>query len=114
VFRYKSAQPFNIISGVDTNRDGLIYDLPAGVETLNSGRGADFVQLDLRVSKRFKFGSSSAIEVIAEGFNLTNDTNPGSYVANQTLSTFGTPTAFAGDFQRGEQRLFQLGARFEF
>jgi carboxypeptidase family protein/TonB-dependent receptor-like protein len=114
VFRYKSAQPFNIISGVDTNRDGLVWDLPAGVETLNSGRGESFMQLDLRVSKRFKFGSRSAIEVIAEGFNLTNDTNPGSYVANQTLATFGTPTAFAGDFQRGEQRLFQLGARFEF
>jgi hypothetical protein len=114
VFRYKSAQPFNVISGVDTNRDGLIWDLPAGVETLNSGRGADFVQLDLRVSKRFKLGGSTALEVIAEGFNLTNDTNPGSYVANQTLSNFGQPTAFAGDFQRGEQRLFQLGARFEF
>ena len=27
---------------------------------------------------------------------------------------FGNPTLFAGDFQRGEQRLFQLGARFEF
>jgi hypothetical protein len=126
VFRYKSAQPFNIISGVDTNRDGTTndlpvgpidtanYDLPGGVTTLNGGRGADFIQLDLRVSKRFKLGGSTAIEVIAEGFNLTNDTNPGSYVANMLLSTFATPTAFAGDFQRGEQRLFQLGARFEF
>ena len=114
VFRYKSAQPFNIISGVDTNRDGLIYDLPAGVETLNSGRGADFMQLDLRVSKKFKLSGSTALEVIAEGFNLTNDTNPGSYTANMLSPTFGQPSAFAGDFQRGEQRLFQLGARFEF
>ena len=31
-----------------------------------------------------------------------------------TSATFGTPTLFAGDFQRGEQRLFQFGARFEF
>jgi hypothetical protein len=78
------------------------------------------MQLDLRVSKRFKVGASTAIELIAEGFNLTNDTNPGSYTANmlstdsQGRSTFALPTAFAGDFQRGEQRLFQLGARFEF
>jgi len=32
----------------------------------------------------------------------------------QTSSLFGQPTEFAGDFQRGEQRLFQIGARFEF
>jgi len=29
-------------------------------------------------------------------------------------SSFGKPTSYAGDFQRGEQRLFQLGVRFEF
>jgi hypothetical protein len=131
VFRYKSAQPFNIISGTDTNRDGLNYDLPIGpidtanydqpegVTTLNGGRGENFVQLDLRVSKRFKLGGSTALELIAEGFNLTNDINPGGYTANMLaavngVSTFALPTAFAGDFQRGEQRLFQLGARFEF
>jgi hypothetical protein len=114
IFRYKSAQAFNILTGVDNNRDGTNRDLPPGVATLNSGRGADFKQLDLRVSKKFRFGGRTAFEVIAEGFNLTNATNPGSYVANQTSSLFGQPTEFAGDFQRGEQRLFQIGARFEF
>jgi hypothetical protein len=114
VLRYKSAQPFNIITGVDNNLDGRNYDLPAGVETLNSGRGESFFQFDMRLSKRFKLGSRLGAELIAEGFNLTNDSNPGVYVANQTLATFGTPTQFAGDFQRGEQRLFQLGARLEF
>jgi Carboxypeptidase regulatory-like domain/TonB dependent receptor-like, beta-barrel len=114
VLRYKSAQPFNVITGVDNNLDGRNWDLPAGVATLNSGRGADFFQLDMRVSKRFKLSGRLGAELIAEGFNLTNDTNPGVYVANQTSATFGQPTKFAGDFQRGEQRLFQLGARLEF
>jgi hypothetical protein len=114
VFRYKSAQPFNIITGTDDNRDGRNYDLPASAKTLNSGRGADFKQLDLRVSKKFRLGSRAGFQVIAEGFNLTNAINPGGYVASMTSATFGTPTLFAGDFQRGEQRLFQLGARFEF
>ncbi len=114
VLRYKSAQPFNIITGVDDNLDGRNWDLPGGVATLNSGRGASFFQVDLRLSKRFKLGGRLGAELIAEGFNLTNDTNPGVYVANQTSATFGQPTKFAGDFQRGEQRLFQLGARFEF
>lgn len=34
--------------------------------------------------------------------------------ARSELTQFGQPTLYAGDFQRGEQRLFQLGARFEF
>jgi hypothetical protein len=114
IFRYKSAQARNILTGVDNNRDGTNRDLPPGVATLNSGRGADFKQFDLRASKKFRLGGRTIFEVIAEGFNLTNATNPGSYVANMTSSIFGQPTEFAGDFQRGEQRLFQLGVRLEF
>ena len=114
VFRYKSAQPFNIISGVDTNRTVSSTTCRRVSRRSNSGRGESFLQLDLRVSKRFSWAAARALEVIAEGFNLTNDTNPGSYVANSGWPPSATPTAFAGDFQRGEQRLFQLGARFEF
>ena len=113
VFRYKSKTPHNVISGVDTNLDGLNYDLPTGVTTLNSARGADFKQFDLRLSKSVMIGSKR-IEFLGEGFNLTNEKNPAGFVANQRATNFGQPTAYAGDFQRGEQRLFQLGVRFEF
>ena len=47
-------------------------------------------------------------------FNVINDTNPGGYVANMRSATFGQPTNYAGDFQRGEQRIAQLGLRLEF
>ena len=114
IFRYKSAQAFNIITGVDNNRDGTNRDLPPGVTTLNSGRGADFKQLDVRVSKKFRFGGHTQFELIGEGFNLTNAINPTTYVASQASSSFGQPTRFAGDFRQSEQRLFQIGARFEF
>jgi hypothetical protein len=114
IFRYKSAQAFNVLTGVDGNRDGTNRDLPPGITTLNSGRGADFKQLDLRVSKRFRLGARAGVEVIGEGFNLTNADNPNTYVANQTSATFGKPTRFAGDFRQSEQRLAQLGIRFEF
>ena len=115
IFRYKSAQAFNILTGVDGNRDGLVRDLPAGVATLNSGRGATFTQLDLRVSKKFRFGGGrTGFEIIGEGFNLTNASNPTTYTASQASAIFGQPTRFAGDFRQGEQRLFQIGARFEF
>ena len=116
MFRYKSAQPFNVITGVDNRPStGSTATCPRACETLNSGRGADFKQLDLRVSKRFRFGGRTALELIGEGFNLTNATNPGGYVPRRTYPTLRrTRRVFAGDFQRGEQRLFQLGARFEF
>jgi hypothetical protein len=114
IFRYRSALPYNVITGTDDNRDGANFDLPPGSETVNQERGADFKQLDLRVAKRIRLGRSTALELIGEAFNLTNATNPGGFVGNMRASNFGQPTEFAGDFQRGEQRMFQLGARFEF
>ncbi|MEO6402534.1 MAG: TonB-dependent receptor, partial [Vicinamibacteria bacterium] len=113
IFRYKSKTPFNVITGTDDNRDGLNYDLPAGVTTLNSGRGADFKQFDLRLAKTFTV-MKKRLELIGEGFNLTNESNPGGFVPQRNNAKFGQPTAYAGDFQRGEARLFQLGVRFEF
>jgi hypothetical protein len=34
--------------------------------------------------------------------------------ARPASSRFGQPSRFAGDFRQSEQRLFQLGLRFEF
>ncbi len=80
----------------------------------NSARGSDFKQFDLRLSKKFNLGSRARLEAIAEIFNLFNAENPGGYVATMTAGNFGQPTEYAGDFQRGEQRVGQLGIRFEF
>ncbi len=113
IFRYHSASPYNVTTGTDDNRDGNNFDLPPGVG-LNSARGADFKQLDLRVSKKFKVSGRTGIEVIAEGFNLTNSKNPAGFSGAMTATNFGQPTEYAGDFQRGDSRIFQLGARFEF
>lgn len=114
ILRYRSKTPFNVIVGRDVNGDGLNWDLPAGVETLNSGRGADFFQLDLRLSKKFSLGKRVRLEALAEVFNLTNDTNPTTFIASQSDPAFGTPTRFAGDFRQTEQRQAQFGLRLEF
>jgi hypothetical protein len=115
VFRYKSKTPYNVILGVDTNRDGTTTnDLPPGVSSYNSARGSDFSQFDLRASKTFRLGKQARFLLIAEVFNLFNDKNPAAFVDNMASANFGQPTQFAGDFQRGEQRLAQLGVRFEF
>jgi outer membrane receptor protein involved in Fe transport len=114
IFRYKSKTPYNSITGVDNNRDGTNFDLPADCATVNCRRGSDFSQLDVRVAKKFHFGGHTAFELVAEGFNLFNDKNPTTFVENMSSSTFGQPTKYSGDFRQGEQRLFQIGARFEF
>jgi hypothetical protein len=114
IFRYRSKTPYNVITGTDDNRDGANFDLPAGTEHVNSARGSDYSQLDVRLSKRIRLGGRLAMELIGEGFNVFNDKNPGGFIGNRRASNFGQPTEFAGDFQRGEQRLFQIGARFEF
>ena len=82
----------------------------------NAGRGADFSQLDLRVSKQFRSRRSRRLPADRRRLQPDQRQEPGrdSFVQAQTASNFGQPTLFAGDFQHGEQRLAQLGIRFEF
>jgi hypothetical protein len=60
------------------------------------------------------------LELIAEVFNLFNETNPSVFNGQRFTATgannpnFRQPTAYAGDPGQGEQRLIQLGARFHF
>jgi len=114
VFRYRSALPYNVVAGVDLNRDGVNYDLPPDVVSLNSGRGAAFSQLDLRLSKGFSLAGHGRAEIQVEGFNVFNARNPGGFVGNRRSAVHGQPTIYAGDFKAGEQRIAQFGLRLEF
>jgi hypothetical protein len=113
MFRYHSAGPYTVFlsdangAPLDANHDGFAYDLPPGTH-VNSKRGASFSQLDLRVSKEFRFAGDYGVELIAEVFNVTNEKNPA------VFNRFGQPSAYAGDPLQGEQRLAQLGLRFNF
>lgn len=120
VLRYRSALPYSERDGRDLNGDRFLEDLVTGVDHVNSLRGESFSQFDLRVSKDFRFARSFGIELIAEVFNVFNETNP-SVINGQRFTSAGAPnpnfqqaTAFAGDPLQGEQRLLQLGARFRF
>ncbi len=90
--------------------------------------------VDLRVSRRFRFGESKAVEVLVEGFNLFNRTqvtgeNAGIYTSSGGVVTSGsatTPatgtlvfnTTFQGISAAGgtlfAQRQVQWAVRFEF
>lgn len=112
--RYHSAFPYSAYArdaatgeSLDLNGDGTTLDLRPG-DSVNSKRGDDFLQVDLRISKDFLFGDGMGIEILAEVFNLTNEKNGAS------PDSFGVPSTYAGDPGQGEQQLIQLGARFHF
>ncbi len=110
-FRYRSATPYTEFnhegedgSIIDLNGDGFRQDLAPGVSEVNTGRGDDFSQFDLRLSRDFMFGNFG-FEIIGEVFNVFNEENPAIFDSN------GIPSAFAGDPLQGEQRLGQIGLR---
>ena len=107
--RYRSGSPYSVLSGSDLNGDIFRQDLAPGVAHVNTARGGSFSQVDLRVSKDFRFGGNYGVELIGEIFNIFNSSNPARYNSN------GVPAAYAGtDPLQGEQRLAQLGARLHF
>jgi len=114
ILRYRSATPYSELAGADVNGDGYRNDLASGVSHVNTRRGGDFSQLDVRVSKEFRFGTGYGVEFIGEIFNLLNAKNGTRYNGTRGTTGFGEPTVFAGDPLQGEQRLAQLGVRFSF
>ena len=134
-FIFRSALPVSIIENIDLNGNGELNDIPAkayafaGVgetpketgdcETYNCGRGAKRTQFNLRASKTFRLFGRTRIEAIGEVFNLFDAKNPSGFrtqrlVGGAANPLFLQPTAYAGDFQQGEQRLGQVGVRFSF
>jgi len=101
---------------------------------INCGRAWPQSQLNLRVSRVFGLPGTARVELIAEVFNVFNALNPSQIIAGgsagalnnrrvtlpsganagQRDPTLLQPVAFAGDFQRPEQRSGQIGFRFTF
>ncbi len=108
ILRYHSALPYTVFAGTDLNGDGYNEDLAPGHTHVNDARGASFSQMDIRISKEFRFSGQYGVELIGEVFNLFNSRNPAIF------DSTGTAHAFAGDPGQGEQRLAQLGLRVKF
>jgi hypothetical protein len=112
-----SSLPLNITSGVTTIQATAGRPIVNGafIER-NAGTGSDFLSLNLRVSRTFNLTGRVRLELLAEGFNLTNHRNvltrngnfgAGAYPSNPS-SNFGQITAV------GEPRSLQFGARVRF
>jgi len=90
IVSYNSGHPFNLLAGADINGDGhFTNDRPPG-SPRNSGLGPDYVDVDMRLSRTFKFGEKYSLRFIAEGFNIANRTNYAS-VNNIVGSDFAPP-----------------------
>ncbi len=78
VLRYHSANPYTEANALlqDLNGDGFRIDLAPGVDHVNTGRGSEFMQIDLGASKEFSFGDFG-IEVIARGLQRSRRREPG-------------------------------------
>jgi len=112
IYMYASRLPFNILLGTDRNGDTNINDRPAGVAR-NTGRGFNFSELDLRLSKRITFRDRVGLELLAEGFNVLNRSNLS--VPNNTFGTGATPLpTFGRATQAYDPRQVQLGLRLSF
>ncbi|MBV9671036.1 MAG: hypothetical protein JOZ43_08785, partial [Acidobacteriales bacterium] len=94
LMQFESARPYTMFTPVDINGDGNVNDRAVinGVQTsLDQFRGTPFAQVDLRVSRDFRFAEERVcVRPFAEFFNLFNRTNPGNnYVPD--LSALPTP-----------------------
>jgi hypothetical protein len=79
MFQAESARPITITTADNSHRISV-----NGVPTaLDAFRGTPYIQMDLRVTRPFKFGEHWEVRPFAEFFNLFNRNNPGAnYVAN--------------------------------
>jgi hypothetical protein len=77
----ESARPFTLTTPVDVNGSGDSANDRAVIDgvqtTLDEFRGTPYIQVDLRVSRPFKFRETWSIIPFAEFFNLFNRNNPG-------------------------------------
>jgi len=129
IYVFYSGKPFDGFVG-SLNGSGGDGRFP--LNPRNFYRLPNFWNLDFRLSKRFKFTETMAVELLGEVFNVANRTQvfqenntlytQGSLVngPNNTLSrtltfnstTFGTPTVTDSTLYR--ERQIQLSARFQF
>lgn len=88
----------------------------------NSFRAPYDLNVDLRISRRFRLGETTNIELLAEGFNIFNRTNvtgvgSNAYTISGTnlnfnTTTFGVPSQAGTNIFR--ERQIQFAARFQF
>ena len=132
IFTAASGRPFTPLAGADLNGDGNGGAFPPdrarrtpADESSSVGRNsettASYVNLDLRLSKRFRFRQNAALEAILEVFNVFDRANFFENTNQGSFTIFGTgafPTSPLPTYRRYTETLpprqVQLAARISF
>jgi hypothetical protein len=143
IIEFSSGRPFNIIAVGDANGDfqstnerpsvlpdgtlcSNLVDCPAGFSTFpvsgnlgrNMGITHNYFSVDMRLTKRIRFGERVSLELIAEGFNLFNRFNEAA--ANpfyQVVNAFGERKGgkyYSQPTSAFDPRQFQFGFKFNY
>ncbi|MFN0141136.1 MAG: TonB-dependent receptor domain-containing protein [Pyrinomonadaceae bacterium] len=133
IFRANSGRPFNLLAGADVNGDRstngdrpllLVNGVQSGALARNLGEGPSFVTVDVRLTRKLKFGENVSLDLTAEAFNLLNRLNIAS-VNNTVGPTFDRTEGIRGRHDVGpssplgftsafDARRVQLGAKLRF
>lgn len=119
IFSYASGLPYNITTGFDDNGDLTANDRPP-LTTRNTGLGPDFMQLDLRFTKKFRLWRPirqredksdrklQNVEMRFDVFNVLNRPNYVNYVGERSSAFFGRANAAL------QARTMQFSVSYEF
>lgn len=110
-----SSFPVNVVQGSDLNSDGINNDRPL-FRGRNDTPGYGFQEVNLRLSRTFRYKERYGLELIGEAENLLNHTNPACSTAGCTGAVVNTFNAV--DFRRitsaTDSRQIQIGGRIRF
>jgi hypothetical protein len=133
---FRSSLPMNPTSSIDINLDGYATDLPGGVMRFSGCRDLNltainafrqtrnlpavsevtcpgFANVDMRLSKSFRFGADQDLELIAQLFNITNRANYNVPSNNITAGTFGQSTSLLPNIN-APSRQVEIAIRYRF
>jgi hypothetical protein len=135
IFEISSGRPFNILTGVDTNNDQsnqtdrpnvaadgtLVLPAPFTSGSLGRNRGIthSYASLDMRVTRKVRFGERVSLDLIAEGFNLFNRFNQAAASplftdVNAFNQRDGSGRYFSRPTAAFDPRQFQFGFKLNF
>lgn len=114
IVSFQTGQPYSAMIGRDLNRDGNTRNDRAPGFARNTFRHEDQFSVDPRITKTIRVRGDVSVQLIAEAFNLTNETNVAGVtttyysLSNNVLvpqANFGRPTFSTGP------RIMQLAAK---
>jgi outer membrane receptor protein involved in Fe transport len=117
MLQYYSALPLNITTGANTIQGTAARPTINGIFIgRNAGTGAEFFNVNARLSRTFPLGERLKLEAIAEAFNLFNHVNP--VTLNGIFGTGVYPSSPAPTFRQltavSDSRSMQFALRLNF